>query len=98
MSLVEQLQAMKGSLPDSVHDRKLVAEAAKELARAAEPVYDQTQRVLYSNLILPVVRVAVELKLFKLLSEGSPKHFTTSQLAAATRADPITLSRSVCVI
>ena len=88
-----QLDDLTRNLPDDETECKQIAEAAKALARAAEPLYDQTQRLMYSNLILPLVRVAVDLRLFEHLSNPVGKVYATGELAALTKADPLLLSK-----
>lgn len=90
--VLKQLHELEANLPADESGRRQVAEAAKNLARAAEPVYDQTQRLVYSNLILPLVRVAVDLELFQTLSSDPAKSFATDELAVTTKADPLILS------
>ncbi len=87
-----QLYRLAETLPENDGERKQIAEAAKALARAAEPLYYQTQRLVYSNLVLAVVRVAVDLDLFKHLSTPVGKAHDTDKLAALTKADPLLLS------
>ena len=87
-----QLHRLAETLPEDDGERKQIAEAAKALARAAEPLYDQTQRLVYSNLVLPIVRVAVDLDLFKHLSRPVGKAHDTDKLAALTKTDPLLLS------
>ena len=89
---VTQLGYLATTLPEDEAERKQIAEAAKALARAAEPLYDQTQRLVYSNLVLPIVRVAVDLQLLEILSYPPGKVYATQELALATKADPLLLS------
>ena len=89
-----QLRALSNHLPENEIDRKQIAEAAKDLARAAEPLQDQTQRLLYSNLVLPIVRVAVDLDLLELLSIPVGKVYATEALAATTKVDSLLLSKT----
>ena len=74
---LEQVRQLTDTFSEDMAEYRQIAEAAKNLARAAEPLYDQSQHLLYISLILPIVRVAVDLKLFEILlnSVGSAYHY-----------------------
>jgi hypothetical protein len=89
---LELLKELVAHPPQDEVERKQVALAAYDLARAVEPLYDQVQRLVYTNILLPLMTTAVDLKLFQHLSDPIGEPHSTKQLAELTGADEKLLS------
>ncbi|ETN43614.1 uncharacterized protein HMPREF1541_02773 [Cyphellophora europaea CBS 101466] len=92
---VELLHSLAQHLPNEDDDRKKIAEAAFGLARAVQPLYDQVQHLLYSAVVVPVIRAANDLELLRLLTEG-PK--STKELVTKTGADEDLLRKALRIL
>lgn len=91
-SIIDFLRKLATDPPQDEGQRKEIAAAAHDLARAVEPLYDQTQRLIYSHTIVPTMDTANDLGLLALLSDPVGTARSTQELAESTGADPQLLS------
>ena len=91
-SIIDFLRKSAANPPQDGAERKQVAAAAHDLARAVEPVYDQAQRVIYSHTVLPVMDTANDMGLLAILSNPLGKGHSMQELAKSTGADGKLLS------
>ena len=94
-AVLKTLQDIAAKPPDSEADRKQIAKAAYELARAVEPLDDQAQRLIYSQTIVPLMVTANDIHLFEILSKPVGQTFSTRELAEKTGSDETLLSEIV---
>jgi demethylsterigmatocystin 6-O-methyltransferase len=90
--LIAQLKEVKANLPREEALRKELYSVTRDLSFALEDESDSINRIVFTPLQTVAARVGSDLDLFGLLVK-SDKPVTTTELAKATGADPLLLSR-----
>lgn len=79
--------------PKDAKTRREVCDAARQLYLALETPIETMHRLFLSPLLLPVVQVGVDMKLFRNLSDGSHQSWTVQSLAETLSVDQTLLNR-----
>jgi demethylsterigmatocystin 6-O-methyltransferase len=90
--LIAELKVVKANLPQEEALRKELYAVTRDLTFALEDESDSINRIVFTPLQPVAARVGSDLDLFSILAKHD-KPMTTAELAQATRADPLLLSR-----
>ncbi|ETS81750.1 hypothetical protein PFICI_06752 [Pestalotiopsis fici W106-1] len=90
--LIQELMAAAVSPPQDENLRKELYEAAQRLSLAIESPHDTVYRVIYSPMILSVVQIASNMKIFTTLA-GKSSPCSAIDLASPSGADPVFTAR-----
>lgn len=88
--------ALRNTLRDPPQDaksRKDLYNAALETVFALETQQDTAQRLYHGHVPLALAQTGIDLQLFEKVSEQPDKQWTLTELAGATRSDPVLLCK-----